>query len=91
MLADYAATYGGPPAPTTPWPIVLGLAARMAQFDARALLVSVVGSGVGASEMFGGSGNEVQSLIRTLRAEAYPGHKKRKGPVFALKQSKDDA
>ncbi len=90
MLADYAATYGGPPAPTCPWPIVLALATRMAQFDARALLASVVGSGVGASQMFGGPGNEVQSLIRTLKAEAYPGHNERKGPVLALKQSKDD-
>ncbi len=90
MRAEYAAVYGGPPAPTCAWPIVLDLAMRMAQFDARALLASVVGSGVGASQMFGGSGNEVQSLIRTLKAEAYPGHEERKGPVFALKQSRDD-
>ncbi len=91
MLADYAAVYGGPPAPSTPWPIVLGLATRMAQFDARALLVSVLGSEVGASQVFGGSGNEVQSLISTLNVDAFPWHKERKGPVFALKQSKDDA
>ena len=90
MLADYAAVYGGPPTPSTPWPIVWALATRMAQFDARALLASVVGSGVGASQMFGGSGNEVQSMIRTLRSEAFPYHEERKGPVFALKQSKDD-
>lgn len=88
MLAEYAATYGSVPEPHTPWPIVLALAKRMKRFDARALLMSILGTSLGARQAFTG-GKEIQPLIRELRQDAFPGQTP-KPVTFARKQSKDD-
>lgn len=38
MMASYAAAYGGPPAPSSPWPLFLALVARAPRIDAQAQL-----------------------------------------------------
>ena len=72
LLADYAATYGGPPRPDEPWPLFLALINRSSCFDARARLrlLDSVSAAIGA--VFGGSESQVDSARDKLVRDAYP-------------------
>ena len=43
MIGDYAARYGGPPSPESPWHLFVGLLRQCARFDARDFLRAMDG------------------------------------------------
>lgn len=74
MIAEYVAVAGAPTG-ETPWPLVLEIANRTGQFEARRHLTmhDAVRSAIGAS--FGGDAIDVERMRDKLHAEAYPGSK----------------
>lgn len=70
MMAEYAAAYGGPPAPETAWPLFLALLARTPMFRARheLSLFDAVGAAIGVA--FGGG--DVEKIRRDMIAAAFP-------------------
>ena len=70
-MAEYAAVYGGPPAPSSPWPLFLALARRTGQFWARLQLVQVDAVSIGLAGILG-DGTETERLRDNLEKQAYP-------------------
>lgn len=70
-MAEYAAAYGGPPAPDMPWPMFVLLLERTPRFEARVRLglVDSVAMAIGAA--FGGGAQTGLDRDRLYRA-AYP-------------------
>ena len=83
-MAEYAATYGGLPAPSTPWPLFMALVRRVSRFNARALLrqLDAVSGGIAAAFSEGPQAELHRDEIYRL---AYP--TKRTTPKMALVQS----
>lgn len=71
MIAEYAAVAGAP-LPDTPWPLVLMLSERSAQFEARRQLTAfdAVRSAIGAA--MGGDQVEIEKQRDKLMEQAYP-------------------
>ncbi|HEX6940892.1 MAG TPA: hypothetical protein VF158_15855 [Longimicrobiales bacterium] len=84
LIAEYAATYGGPPAPDTPLPIFWALASRIPRFEARAILRTIRGVAAGAVEAFGETSFDATLARDELERLAYPTRRAR--PRFALEQ-----
>lgn len=69
-MAEYAAYYGGPPAPDLPWPLFLALTRRTAMFEARLRLTLLgaveraIGTALGGSD----DPHERDAMVR----HAYP-------------------
>lgn len=68
MIAEYAAYYGGPPAPGLAWPLFLALCHRTPLFEARRQLTGHLGTSGAISAAFGGDATGAQTLL----AAAYP-------------------
>jgi len=69
-MADYAAYYGGPPAPGDSWPLFLALVRRTPTHQARREHTATVGAILAIASAFGGeeTGAEREALLR----RAYP-------------------
>lgn len=68
MIAEYAAYYGGPPAPGLAWPLFLVLYHRTTLFEARRQLTDFLATGGAVSAAFGGDKTGAQALLQA----AYP-------------------
>lgn len=72
MMTDYAAVYGGFPAPDTPWRLFLAAVARAKRYDARheLQLFDAVRLAIGAA--LGGSKSLGQTVRDQMVRRAYP-------------------
>ncbi len=70
-MAEYAAVYGGPPAPSDPWPLFLAFARRTGQFWGRLQLMQMDAVSIGVGGILG-DGSESQRLRSELEKQAYP-------------------
>jgi len=68
MIAEYAAYYGGPPAPGLAWPLFLALYHRTPLFEARRQLTAHLATGGAIGAAFGGDATGAQILLQA----AYP-------------------
>ncbi len=90
MIAEYALAYGAPPPGDMPWPLFQLLLSRANAVFARRLLATMHGVGWAIGKGFGGKQTgQLDGMRREIERVAFPGQKP-KGPVFALKQSKED-
>lgn len=84
-MAEYAAAYGGLPAPWTPWPLFMALLKRTTRFESRRQLacMDAVHDAIGAA--FGEAGSDLRrdELVRG----AYPLKPGQDGPAMAVVQS----
>lgn len=71
-MAEYAAVYGGPPAPTDPWPLFLALARRTAQFWKRRQLLQLDAVSVAVSAVLADDGGASERHRAELEKGAYP-------------------
>ena len=78
-MAEYAARYGGFPAPESPWPLFLAGARRASRFDARAKLMAWEAAEAAISSAFGGSDPKLGRARDRLLRLAYP--VKRTAPI----------
>lgn len=74
MIAEYAAIAGAP-SPDTPWPLVLDIAQRSAQFEARRKLTAMEATSNAIGGALGGTdgGRELTKESERLQKIAYPG------------------
>lgn len=74
MIAEYSHYYGGPPAPDTPWPLVLDHYAKTPRFEARRHLTGFdsVREAITVSLSSNGSGDPGSRIRRALARRAYP-------------------
>lgn len=70
MMFEYAACYGGPPAPGMAWRLFLAGYKRTSMFGARAKLSTLEAVGAAVAAAFGDK--TVDVLRKSLVAEAYP-------------------
>ena len=90
MIAEYALVYGGPPPADMPWSLFQLLLSRANSRFARDVLAQLHGTSVALAKAFGGDkGGGLDSARRDIEQVAFPGQRS-KGPVFALKQSRDE-
>ncbi len=90
LIAEYALTYGRPPDRDMPWPLFQLLLSRANAVFARRLLAAMHGTGWAIGKAFGGKQTGALDVMRRdIERVAFP-DKSSKGPVFALKQSKED-
>ncbi len=91
MIAEYSLAYGGPPDREMAWPMFVLLLSRANAVFARQLLATMTGVGWGIGKSFGGKQTgALDTMRRDVERAAFPGQSKPKGPVFALKQSKEE-
>lgn len=72
MMAEFAAYYGGPAAPTLPWPLFLALVDRTGRFEARRQLTLFDSVGAAIGSAFGGDEIAAHRAREHLVARAYP-------------------
>lgn len=73
MMADYAAAFGGFPAPELPWRLFLAGSARAGRYDARRELGMVNAVSQAIAEQFAKDGAaQARNARRHLLARAYP-------------------
>lgn len=70
MIAEYVAVAGAP-LPSTPWPLVLMMAQRAVQFEARRQLSMLDATSAAISAAFGA---DLSAEHDRLKAIAYPDH-----------------
>lgn len=68
MIAEYAHYYGGPPEPTTPWPLVVALYAKSPRFEARRQLTGYQATREAIGVAFSGK----DEVTKPLTKRAYP-------------------
>ncbi len=73
LVADYAATYHGPPDPDAPWPLVVALATRVPQFQKRQAIATMEGVGL----LFSNPGEKFAALHA-----AYPNAAPSRPPII---------
>ena len=90
MIAEYALTYGGPPDREMAWPMFQLLLSRANSRFARDVLAQLHRASLAIAQSFGGNkSGQLDGARREIERAAFPGQKA-KGPVFALKQSKEE-
>ena len=90
LITEYSLTYGAPPPRDMPWPLFQLLLQRANQNFARRLLATMHGVAWAIGKSFGGKQTgALDGMRREIESAAFPGQKA-KGPVFALKQSKEE-